>query len=304
MSLERAAALTRKTLAWFPVRVWRHFLQHNGFLLAASISYQSIFAIFAAVYFAFAGVGLWLGGKPSAVTVMIAVVNSYIPGLIGDHGLIRDADVAQVASASTGVLALTGAIAFVVAMWTAIGFVTFARRAVRDIFGLPFDHRNYVILKSRDLLAGALFGLALIIGALLAWVTSGVLGLVFNAIGWDDRSLLLEVLSRLASLVVGFALNTAAIYGLIRFLTGTSLPKRAIWPGSLLGGAALTVLQIGAGLLLFYTPSNPLLATFSVFIGFLLWFRLAGVVILVAASWVAVSATDARIPLVEQPAGA
>ena len=41
------------------------------------------------------------------------------------------------------------------------------------------------------------------------------------------------------------------------------------------------------------------MATFSVLIGFLLWFRLAGIVILVAASWVAVSAHDDDVPLVQ-----
>jgi membrane protein len=29
--LSRATDLTRKTLAWFPIRVWRHFLLSNGF---------------------------------------------------------------------------------------------------------------------------------------------------------------------------------------------------------------------------------------------------------------------------------
>ncbi len=48
--IERATEITRRTLAWFPIRVWRHFLQHNGFLLAAAISYQSLFAIFAVLY--------------------------------------------------------------------------------------------------------------------------------------------------------------------------------------------------------------------------------------------------------------
>ena len=62
-----------------------------------------------------------------------------------------------------------------------------------------------------------------------------------------------------------------------------------IWPGALLGGAALTVLQFGAGLLLSYTPSNPLLATFAIFVGLLLWFKISGIIMLVAAAWIAVA---------------
>lgn len=296
--IARATELTRKTLAWFPIRVWRHFLQHNGFLLAASISYQSLFAIFAVLYVAFASVGLWLGGSERAINRLIDIVNSYIPDLIGEDGLISRNAVMAVAQSSSGALAITGAIAGVVAIWTAIGFVTFTRRAVRDIFGLPFDRRNYFYLKARDLLAAVLFGIALILGAVLGYATSGALDFLLSLMGVSG-SMASEVTVRVLTLIVSFAINAVALAGLFRFLTGASLPWRTIWPGALLGGAAVAVLQVGVGLLFLYTPSNPLLATFSVFIGFLLWFRLIGIVILVAAAWIAVAATDRRIPIQE-----
>lgn len=297
--LARATEITRKTLAWFPIRVWRHFLQHNGFLLAASISYQSLFAIFAVLYVAFATVGIWLGGSPQAIDGLIKLINAYIPGIIGvggKPGLISEESVTEVAQSSSGALAITGAIAVVVAIWTAIGFVTFTRRAVRDIFGLPFDRRNYFLLKARDLVAALFFGVALIVGAVLGYVTGGALDFLLSLVGVDGSGWSAIVVKSL-SLVVSFIVNAAALAGLFRFLTGASLPWRTIWPGSLLGGAAVAVLQVGVALLFAYTPSNPLLATFSVLIGFLLWFRLIGIVILVAASWIAVSAADRKIPL-------
>ncbi len=295
--LARATALTRRTLAWFPVRVWRHFLQRNGFLLAASISYQSLFAIFAVLYFAFALVGLWVGGSPAAVHGVIDLVNRYIPGLIGENGLVTPEQVQAIAATTGGALAIAGVIAFAVAVWTAIGFVTFTRRAVRDIFGLPFDRRNYFLLKARDLLAALLFGVALVVGAVLGTTASGALDFLLSLLGLSDRSFVLGLSVKLLSLLVAFAVNTIALASLFRFLTGASLTWRTIWPGALLGGAAVAVLQIGVGLLVLYSPSNPLLLSFSVFIGFLLWFRLNGIVILVAASWIAVAATDRDIPL-------
>lgn len=295
--IDRATRLTRRTLALFPVRVWRHFLQHNGFLLAASISYQTLFAIFATLYVAFAAVGLWLGGSQAAINGLIELVNLYIPDLISEDGLITPEAVAQVAESSSGTLAITGAIAVVVGIWTAIGFVTFTRRAVRDTFGLPFDRRNYFLLKARDFVAALLFGIALIVGAVLGYITSGALDALFALAGPDMRSFWSQLLVKLLSLVVSFAINAAALAGLFRFLSGASLPWRTIWPGSLLGGAAIAVLQVGVGLLFLYTPSNPLLATFGVLIGFILWFRLIGIVILVAASWIAVAAEDRDIPI-------
>ncbi|MBS1904969.1 MAG: YihY/virulence factor BrkB family protein [Actinobacteria bacterium] len=284
----------------FPIRVWRRFLQRNGFLLAASLSYQSLFAVFAVLYTAFAIVGLWLGGSELAITRMIDIINGAVPNLISEHGLATPEAVATIATNSSGVLVATGAVALVVALWTAIGFVTFARRAVRDIFGLPFDGRNYLLLKARDLVAALLFGLAQALASALGVLGTGALRGILKLLGVDGLPALANFLSQALSLLVSFGINATAIALLVHFLTGTHLPWRTIWPGALLGGAALAVLQVGAGLLFLYSPTNPLLATFSVVIGFLLWFRLIAIVILVASAWIAVSASDRDQPLVPE----
>lgn len=301
-SLTRATALAERTLAWFPVRVWRHFLQHNGFLLAAGVSYQALFAVFAAIYLAFAVSGLWLGGSPDAIAAMIALINSYIPGLISNDGtgLFTTEQVTRIATSSAGVLGVTGLVALAVVIWTAIGFITFTRRAVRDIFGLPPDLRSYIILKARDLLAGIVFGTALVTASALNYAGTWALRTIFGLFGWASSSWWSQVGALLASIVVSFAVFATALAALVRFLTGTSLRWRHIWPGALLGGGAVTVLQSGAGLLVSYTPSNPLLATFAIFVGLLLWFRLMGVIVLVAAAWIAVAARDDDIPLEPQ----
>ncbi|WP_431071625.1 YihY/virulence factor BrkB family protein [Microbacterium phyllosphaerae] len=299
-AVERATALTRRTLGLFPVRVWRHFLQHNGFLLAAGVSYQALFAIFAAIYLAFAIAGLWLGGSSEAVDGMIDIINSYIPNLIQDQGGVFTPDqVQEIAASTTGILSVTGLIALGTVIWTAIGWVTFSRRATRDIFGLPPDRRSYVILKARDLLAALIFGASLIVGSLLSSASAVALAWILSLLGWGAS---LDGLTsiRIGTVLVSFAVLSAALAAMVRFLTGTSLHWGTIWPGALLGGGAMTILQFGAGFLLSYTPSNPLLATFAIFIGLLLWFRVNGVVMLVASSWIAVSAQDRDLPLLSQ----
>ncbi|WP_404431705.1 YihY/virulence factor BrkB family protein [Microbacterium lacus] len=300
--ISRATVATERVLGWFPVRVWRHFLQHNGFLLAAGVSYQALFAIFASVYVAFAMAGLWLGGSTEAINAMIELINSYLPGLISDDGsgLFTTQQVTAIATGSASTLAITGAIALITAMWTAIGFVTFARRAVRDIFGIPPDRRSYFLLKARDLLAAVAFGVALVLGFSLTSLGTWALNLIFSLFGWNTATGLYELGVRVSALAVTLALYTATLAALVKFLTGVTLHWRQIWPGAALGGAAITVLQIGAGWLLIYTPSNPLLATFAIFIGLLLWFRIIGVIILVASAWIAVAANDRDMPLVLQ----
>jgi membrane protein len=94
-----------------------------------------------------------------------------------------------------------------------------------------------------------------------------------------------------------FAVDAGALAALVRFLVGADLRWRFIWPASLLGGGAMVVLQLAAGLLLTRVPSNPLLASFAVIVGLLLWCRLLASVVLVAASWIAVTAADHDHPL-------
>ena len=295
-----ATRVTRQTLAWFPVRVWRHFLIANGFLLAAGVSYQALFAIFAAVYVAFALAGLWLGGSDEAIQNLIDLINTYIPGLIDKDGPITPDAVAEIATNSASLFGITGAIALVTLVWTAIGWVTFSRRAVREIFVLPPDRRPYLLLKSGDLLAAALFGILLLVGGGLGAAGTWALDIVFSLLGLDTGSVWFSIGVRTATLVISFAINAAALAALYRFLTGTSLRWRTIWPGALLAGAAVTVLQLGAGWLLSYTPTNALLATFAIFVGLLLWFRLIGIIMLVGAAWIAISARDENIPLLEK----
>ncbi|MDT0115821.1 YihY/virulence factor BrkB family protein [Microbacterium sp. PRF11] len=295
--LDEPLARAAKIAQWFPIRVWRHFLRHNGFLLAAGMSYQGLFAVFSALYLAFAGVGIWLGGSRTAIDGLIHIVNSYIPGIISENGLVSREQVEGVAQDSSRLLTITGVVAVVVVVWTAIGFVTFTRRAVRDTFGLPFDLRNYVMLKARDLLAAVLFGIALLVGALLGSVATGAVDLVFSVIGWDRDTLGWSIGARVVSVVVAFAVNALALAALFRFLTGTSLTWRRAIPGALVGATGMVALQVAAGFLFVYSPTNPLLATFTVLIGFLLWFRFIGIVILVSAAWIAVAADDRDVPL-------
>jgi membrane protein len=55
-------------------------------------------------------------------------------------------------------------------------------------------------------------------------------------------------------------------------------------------------MKILGGALLGGATNNPLLATFAVIIGLLIWFNLVSTVTLLAASWIAVGMNDSGIP--------
>ena len=284
--------LTNRTLALFPVRVWRHFLARNGFLLSAGMSYQALFAIFAAVYVVFAVAGIWLTGNEKTLEAFVLLLNTYAPGLIGEEGLISPEDLVAIASTSTSLFGWTGAVALAGLIWTAIAWITLSRMAVRSIFGLPKDTRAYLYLKARDFLAGLAFGTIILVATVLSVVATSFFGWLLGRFGLaDDRGWQAGLLQSGAVLVV-FVIDTLALAVLFRFLSGAAMPWRRMWVGSLLGSAAISVLQFLSGFLVSGTSSNPLLATFAVLIALLLWFRLTSIVMLVAASWIAVEAAD------------
>ena len=294
--IAKVSDLTRRTMELFPVRVWRHFLARNGFLLTAGMSYQSLFAVFAAVYVVFAVAGLWFFNAQKALDALVLLVNTIAPGLLGDEGVISTDTLQEISTASTSLFGWTGAVALAGLIWTAIGWVTYTRMAVRSIFSLPKDTRNYVLLKARDFLAALAFGAAILVAAVLSIVATGFLDWILTLLGVDASLETPMVTSTIqwGALVVVFVIDTLALAVLFRFLSGAAVPWYRMWRGSLLGSGALSVLQLLGGTVLSFASGNPLLATFTVFIGLLLWFRISSIIILVAASWIAIEAADAN----------
>jgi len=300
--LERMTTVTRHTLALFPTRVWRRFLTGNGFLLSSGMSYQALFAVFAAVYIVFAVAGIWIVADRDTLDAFVRLINTYVPGLIGESGIIHEDELRRVAESSTSVLTVTGVAALLVLVWTAIGWVTYSRIAVRAIFGMPRDRRAYLLLKARDFLVAFSIGIVLFAAVVLSIASTSALDWLIGLFG-DGAHEWSRVLVTAASLALVFAIDTAALMTLFRFLADARLPIRRMALGSLLGGAALLLLQVLGSRLLDGATRNPLLSTFVVFIALLLWFRLTSIVALVAASWIAVSAED-RGEALWEPTGA
>jgi membrane protein len=295
--VQRVSELTQKTLALFPVRVWRHFLSRNGFLLAAGMSYQALFAVFAAVYVIFSVAGIWFASRPETMQALEDLINTYVPGLIGEHGAIKPSDLEALAHSSTFLLSWTGIIAAAGLIWTAIGWVTYSRLGVRSVFGLPKDTRSYVLLKARDLLAALIFGAVLLFASALTVASTAAVSWMFRVLGISSDSFWYKVAGGSVGLLLVLIINTGVLAAMFRFLSGASVPWHRLWSGSFLGGGALTVLQLLGGTLISSVTNNPLLATFAVFVGLLLWFRLTSIVTLVAAAWIAVAAGDRGISL-------
>ena len=121
--------LIKRVMESRPARVYFHFGQSRGPVLAAGMAYQAIFAIFAALWLVFSVAGLWLAGNPALMDQLFVIINQSVPGLIGKNGVI-DPDTL----ASTGALTWASAIALVGLLVTTLGWLSTTSQAVRGIF--------------------------------------------------------------------------------------------------------------------------------------------------------------------------
>lgn len=290
----RWRALVDRIQGLKPVRVVMHYTARRGPILAAGLSYQAIFSVFAALFAGFSVAGLVLGGNVELRQGLFDVISTSVPGLLdrGEGGAIDPDDLL-----SGGVLGWTGVLALLVALVTAIGWLASAREAVRDIAELAAPPTNFLLLRVRDLGLALAFGVALILSAALSIGSTTALAWVLDGLGVDEDSMAATVSARALGLALAFVLDVAVLAALYRVLAGVPIPPRPLWQGALLGALALGVLKALAGGLLTLTSSNPLLASFAVIVGLLIWFNLVSQVILIGAAWVVVSATDAGVPL-------
>ncbi len=276
-----------------PVRVFQHYGAGRGPILASGLAYQALFAGFAAIWVGFSIVGL-AAGNTALQQSIISTLSSTVPGLIrsgGSSGAIDPKDLMQ-----AGIYGWTGAIALVGLLWTALGWLASARDAIRTLFRLGSAQKSFVLLKLKDLGLAVGFGAAVLVSSLLSVAGTQATGALLDLIGVGSDSVAGTIVGRGVTVLVMLALDSAVLGLLYRVLTGLKIPGRHLRTGTLLGAVGLVVLQVlGSALIGNAGSSNPLLASFGVILGLLVFFNLICQVVLIGASWIAVTVADAGV---------
>ncbi|WP_345802282.1 YihY/virulence factor BrkB family protein [Microbacterium sp. AZCO] len=296
---ETAAAPRRHNLiervtAWAltlkPTRVWFHYVERRGFMLADSITYRTLFSVFAGVLLGFSFAALWLGDNPQAWQALIDAVDAAIPGLVGT-GPDALIDVSQI-QAPAG-LTIAGIIALVGLFGAAIGAIGSLRAALRTLADELHDDVFWIWVIVRNLLLALAIGGAFVVTAAATMLGTAFINTVTSWLG-AGSGVLGDVSVATMSIVVVFLLDAGIVALAFVSLSGVKARPRTLWVGALLGGVGLTVLQQLSSLFVRGAGANPLLATFASLIAMLLWFNLSAQVILIASTWIIVGVADDR----------
>lgn len=284
----------RSILPWLkttkPYRAAKSYNDAGGNVLAAGMSFEALFAIFAAVWVGFSVTGIFLNGRPKLQQTVIEFINSQVPGLIATGGPIDPSAVTNLSS-----LGWTGGLAIVVVLYTAINWLHYSRIAIRKMFGLPLPKINIVLIKTYDLLIALTYGfLVLLTAAGSVLLTQWADGLL-TFLGLADLSSAAILVSQIIGFIVIIVIDAAIIAGMLLIISAVSIPWGILMRASLYGAIALGLLKLGAALLLHRPESNPLLASAAVFLGLLVFFNLASRIFLLTVAWIEVGLRDNNI---------
>ncbi len=281
--------LAARVQRWRAVRVLQLYSRKNGAILAGGLSLTALYSVFAGLYVGFAVAGLVVAKNTDLQRTIAQAVSGYFPGLIdtGSGGAID-----LKALFASHVLGWSGVIALVLLLVTALGWFASARSAIRAMFDLPPDRTLFILLKLKDLGLATGAAVVIIVTAALSVLSTSALDGLFSLVGIDSRTDLARYCARVIGLVIVFAIDAAVLAALIRVMVAVPVPPRRMLTGAILGGVGLTVLQTIGGSIVGGGNRNPLLASFAVLLGLLVYFGFVCQVILIAATWVSVDLAD------------
>lgn len=268
-----------------PWRAFSHFTDVGGSVLTGGMSYQALFAVFAGLLVGFGFFGIALRGHPDLLNSIIEQINVFIPGLLGEGD---DYAVSVNALITTRAIDWTSIIAAISLLWVAINWFTGTRRSIRIIFGLEVkQYRNAALLKILDFGLAIAFSLAIVVSAALTVASSNLANSLMSWFGANPDGWFFSGLGILVRYGAMYVFDVLILIAIHRYLAEVKVGWWNLITGCMLGGAALFGLKILGTFLLGGATSNPLLATFAVFVGLLIWFNFICRTLLLTSSWIA-----------------
>jgi len=302
--MARLFALIERIVKWveglFPMRVFTQYAEQRGFLLAAGLAYQAVFATFAALWVAFAVAGFYVRGNPELLQAIFDFLSLSVPGLIGagdGEGVIDPQDLL-----SASILGWTGAVALVGLFFTALGFLAGGRDGVRAMFRVGPSQANIFLVKLKDAGLALAFGLAVLVSGAISVASTSAFEAIFSFAGIGQGSPAAWLTVRIGGLALVFIFDSLVLGMFYRVVSGIAIPFRRLVSGTLIAAGALGVLKILGSTLLGGATNNPLLTSFAAIVGVLIWFNFVSQVILLGAAWIAVGMQDRGIPADPQAA--
>jgi len=279
------AWLAALSATWLPLRVWGNFQARNGSLVAGGVAFRMFFSIGALTVAGFGIGGLLLNGHPGFRDDLLNTAAKALPGVLkrGDGpGLIDPQGFLD-----PGGLSWTVALSLVVALFSSLGWIGGTREGMRQVAVQPPLKENFVVARLLDLATLLLMALALLLSVGITVLSSDLLGHLLAGTPFEQ-----VVRIPFLAIAAGLLLNGCTAALLMRLGARLRFPRRPFLEGVAICAVILTLMQALSSELLGMATKNPVMASFGIVVGVLIWLNLLSMVLLLCTSWTTVRAAD------------
>jgi membrane protein len=272
-----------------PLRAWNQYNLWNGSILAAGVGVAMFFSITGLLATGFSIAALVLQTDPALLNAVVTTIAQGAPGLLQVNGHSGLVDPHRLLNPTW--LGWAAGISALVSLVTSLGWISSLRKGLRAVMELPALAKNPVLLKVQDLATLLLLGVAVLITSSITVLFGTALPSFTQVLGLS--SVTANVIGYVIGFIVAALLNSIVSVILFR-ASRLSLHRKPLLQTTILAGVATTILQLFSGLLLAKAGANPLLASFAVVIGLLIWFNFVSQAYLLVGSWAAVAEADLK----------
>ncbi|WP_063772050.1 YihY/virulence factor BrkB family protein [Kitasatospora mediocidica] len=258
-------------------RAYEHFTAAKANRLAGAVTFFGFLALFPLLTVALAIAVATL--TPTRVDEIKVKIGEQVPGLATSLGL--DSLIANAGA--------VGAVSGVILLLSGLGWVNTMRGSIRDIWQLPEEGGNLLLVKGRDCLVLAGLGLVSAISLGASAVGSSLAGRLARGLGLADHGPAHYLLA-----AAGFVIAVGADMLLFGYLLApfpriTDQRRRDVVIGALIGSVGFELLKVLLASYLGSVSGKSLYGAFGVPIALLLWINFVSRLLMYCVSWTALA---------------
>ena len=286
-------ARERSALLDHLIRTGQHYSKVNANALAGAVTYFGFLSFFPILALSFFFVGQLSKVYDEARSDLIRVIDSFLPGIVGNgEGEIR-LSTFEPNAAAVGILGL------ICLLYTGLGWLSGMRDALQMVFETPqAEQPNFVVGKLRDVGFLLFIGAVLLVSVALSSLIAGFSQDVLDLFGLENTPVTAVVLWLVVH-GLGIAATTVLFLVMFRLLANPQLPRRSMLYGALLGGIGFELLKALSVYLIGITRDQPAFQAFGIALILLVWINYFSRVVMLSAAFAYTSPAAVELRLHE-----
>ena len=281
--LDRGRATVRRARERSPlldhvVGTVEHYLAVDGNAQAAAATYFGFLSFFPVLAIAFFVVGRVAAVYPDAHEDLRAVLDSLLPGLVGDGPAQVPLSLFEENAGRVGLAGLLGGV------YAGSNWLSGVRTALAAVFRLaPEDRLDLLRGKLRDVLTMLVVALTLATSVAVSGLVSGLSSETLEAVGVGGAAS--YAVLWLVGHAVAVGATTVLFSVLYRLLAPGHLHPRSLLEGAVIGAVLFEVLKALAYVLIGYTQQQAAFAAFGIALVLVVWINYTSRILLLGAAW-------------------